>query len=118
MIKLKNLLFEAVLDVAAAEELAARVKKEIQAPYVSARVSTLGGQHRPAVMMTVSLDDKSEWTNGILHNSRFMMFDIGHDGVIDQHSIGHKVSKKFRKSRFKTPDEVIKKINIYIKQVQ
>ena len=118
MIKLKDLLFEAVMDVSMAEELAKRVKREIKAPYVGARVSTLGGQHRPAVMMTVSLDDKSDWTNGILHNSRYMMFDIAHDGVIDQHALGPNIPKKFRKSRFKTSDEVIKKINLYIKQVQ
>lgn len=118
MIKLKDLLFEAVMDISMAEELAKRVKREINAPYVGAQVSTLGGQHRPAVMMTVSLDDKSDWANGILHNSRYMMFDIGHDGVIDQHNIAHTISKRFRKTRFKTPDEVIKKINLYIKQVQ
>ena len=118
MIKLKDLLFEAVMDVSMAEELAKRVKREINAPYVGAQVSTLGGQHRPAVMMTVSLDDKSDWANGILHNSRYMMFDIAHDGVIDQHALGPNISKKFRKSRFRTPDEVIKKINLYIKQVQ
>ena len=69
-------------------------------------------------MVAISLDEKSTWVNNIYENSRYMRFDISYDGVIKQFTVSHKVGKKFRKSRFKTPDEAIRKINTYIKQVQ
>ena len=115
MIKLKSLLIEeAVMTLDAAQQLANRLDKEINAPYVRAYISTLGGKERPSVMLTVSLDDQKSWPNNILHNSRWMMFDIAYDGTIVQHARDSKV-KNFRKSRFTEPDQVINKINTYLK---
>lgn len=118
MIKLKDLLLEdTVMDLDAADTLASRIKKEIDAPYVNAKISTLGGKHRPAVMVTISLDPKDQWESNILQNSRWMMFSIDHDGVINQHARDRAVPN-FRKARFKTPDEVIQKINRYLAQTK
>ncbi len=119
MIRLKDLLFEAVaMDLPAAQKLAKRISKEVNAPIVYAYVSTLGSQAKPSVMVRVSLDEKNTWPNKIYENSRYTMWHISYDGVIEQHNKSHKIPKKFRKTRFTTADEVIKKLNIYIKQVQ
>lgn len=117
MIKLKDLLLEdTVMDLDTAETLASRIKKEIDAPYVGAKISTLGGKHRPSVMVSISLDPREKWDNNIFQNSRWMMFAITNDGIINQHGRAHEV-KNFRKTRFKTPDEVIHKINRYLGQL-
>lgn len=118
MIRLKDLLLEAteaVMDLQMAQHMAARLAKELDAPYVQAQVSTLGGAHRPSVMLKVSLDPKEVWVNSIYHNSRYSQWHIGWDGTIDQFT-AH-LSKNFRKARFKTVDDVINKLNAYIKQV-
>jgi hypothetical protein len=118
MIKLKDLLLEdAVMDFDAADALASKIKKEIDAPYVNAKISTLGGRSRPSVMVSISLDPRDEWENKIFQNSRWMMFAINYDGVINQHARDRAVPN-FRKARFKTPDEVIKKINRYLAQTK
>ena len=118
MIKLKNLLLEAVvMDMVMAEELATRIQKEVKVPFIQASVSTLGGKERPSVMVRLSLDPKREWENGIYQNSRYAQFHFDYEGTIEQFST-YGLSKKFRKARFKTATEAIKKLNTYIKQVQ
>lgn len=122
MIKLKDLLTEAtaepVLDESGAQVLAKRMQGEIKAPYVEASVSTLGGKDRPSVMLRVSLDPRNTWASGIYHNSRGAMFDIDYKGSIEQHYLSlHPEPRpwtKFRKARYKTHDEAIKKINDWI----
>lgn len=118
MIKLKDLLLEdTVMDLDAADTLASRIKKEIDAPYVNTKISTLGGKHRPSIMVSISLDPRENWNSKIFENSRYMRFHIAHDGTIDQHARAREV-KNFRKARFKTPDEVIQKINRYLAQTK
>ena len=123
MIKLKDLLTEAVavLDETGAQVLAKRMQSEIKAPYVEPSVSTLGGKHRPSVMLRVSLDPRNTWANGIYHNSRGAGFDIDYTGSIEQHYLTlHPEPRpwsKFRKARYKTHDEAIKKINDWIAKV-
>lgn len=122
MIKLKDLLAEVIiLDEPGAQVLAQRMNKEINAPYVNASVSSLGGKERPSVMLQISLDPKNTWTGGIYHNSRGAMFDIDYMGTIDQHYLSlHPESRpwsKFRKAKYKTHDEAIKKINTWIAKV-
>lgn len=61
-------------------------------PYVRAHVSTLGGEDRASVLVTVSLDPKETWSNGILENSRYakLAFHSGRspDEVSFQHHSG------------------------------
>ena len=119
MIKLKDLLIEVadpILDEAGAQVLAQRMAKEINAPFVQVSVSTLGGKHRPSVMLKISLDPQDTWQGAIFHNSRFSNWSISHIGEIEQFTISHTVKPKFRKARFKTHDEVIKKINAWIEK--
>ena len=110
---LVDLLTENILDLNAAQELAHKIDQEVDAPFVQSQVSTLGGQHRPSVMVKISLDPKSEWQNGIYQNSRYSQFHVTYDGVITQFSY-YGLSKKFRKTRFKTAEDAVKKINDYI----
>lgn len=135
MIKLKDLLEgkyytiggseksnpNAVLDEEGAQELAKRMNKEIKAPYVEASVSSLGGKTQPSVMLRVSLDPRNTWTGGIYHNSRGSMWDIDYLGSMEQHYLSlHPEPRpwtKFRKAKYKTHDEAIKKINAYIAKV-
>ena len=79
-------------------------------PYVNAYVSTLGGSERPSVLVTVSLDPKEEWHNGILENSTYGKYHIGHDGVIE--SISGPL--RIRKTRFKHVAEVVNKLRASI----
>lgn len=122
MIKLKDLLTEVVvLDEPGAQRLAQRMNKEIKAPYVEASVSSLGGKERPSVMLRVALDPRNTWANGIYHNARGSMWDIDYAGTIEQHYLTlHPEPRpwnKFRKARYKTHDEAIKKIQTWIDKV-
>jgi hypothetical protein len=44
--------------------------------------SNLGGI--PSIFLHVSLDDRSEWINGIFYNSRYSIFAIHSDMKLDQ----------------------------------
>ncbi len=101
------------------------VKSQINAPYVSARISTLGGYGRASLMMAISLDPKENWANHIFENSNYMRFDLSQDGILNQFvfSIYDKSRnrirsiKKFRKTMVQSVDEMIAKINKYIDHV-
>lgn len=103
---------ESVLEQAL--DIAERLKS-LPVPYVSARVSQLGGAHRAATMVAVSLDPRESWSNGIFENSRHAKFSVNpEDGTIEQLT-GWKVPK-FRKARFKTPAEAVAKIAKWAKE--
>ena len=94
------------------------IEEYLKAPFVSVRVSTLGGEKNVSILVTVSLDEKKDWANGILHNSRFMMFNISNKGVVDQHSSARKLAVKFRKIRVKSMAEAVSNINKYISSIK
>lgn len=105
-----------------APEVANRLKSEIAAPYVNPTVSTLGGEQNVSIMMTVSADPKESWSNGILHNSRYGMFAIHNNGVVEHHSGSfNRIDEprmNFRKRTVKSVDQLIQVINQHIEQVQ
>ena len=94
------------------------VRKNIKAPFVSVKVSTLGGASRASVMINVSLDKKEKWSNGIFQNSRYFMMSLGRDGELEQFSLHYKLPKKFRKARAKSLGDAVVKINKYIGQIR
>lgn len=94
------------------------VRKNINAPYVSVVVATLGGVARAAVMIKVSLDEKRKWPNAILHNSRYFMMSLERDGELEQFSSHYKLPKKFRKAKVKSLGDAVVKINKYISQIK
>jgi hypothetical protein len=91
----------------------ALLKRELKFPYTNLYISTLGGEHRPSVMITVSLDDKAKWQNGILENSRHGKFHLRYDGTLEMIS-GYGIDK-LRKSKVKSVEDVYKKINKLMK---
>lgn len=67
-------------------------------PYVVAYVSTLGGEERSSVMVTVALEPRSSWRNGIMENSRYAKLAFHSskdraDGVSFEHFSGRGVAK-------------------------
>ena len=84
----------------------------IKAPYVSSYISRLGGE--PSLMLTVSLDKRSDWCNGILQNSRYAHFMASPDGTVEHFSGS---LPKFRKCRVADDDSLAAKINKWIAKV-
>lgn len=111
---LSSLLAEAIgtdsTPLQMAEAIKAGVEAKIKAPYVSARVSTLGGADRPSIGVTIGFEPRESWTNGILENSRYakLMVHVDDKSIV-MLSAGTGVTK-FRKTRFKTADEAVAKL--------
>jgi hypothetical protein len=84
----------------------------ITAPFVSSYISTLGGT--PSLMLTVSLDKRSDWINNIMENSRYAHFMVSPDGTVEHFSGS---LPKFRKCHVADDDGLIAKINQWIAKV-
>jgi len=109
--------------VAANKGIRSSVKREIErgvkAPFVGTWVSALGGDMRVAVVLTVSLDPRDEWTNRILENSRYARFRIDNDGVISNFlGGGYGFIKRFRKSVVKDAADAVRILNRWVKANQ
>lgn len=96
-----------------AQNLLELVRTKLDAPWVGAYVSTLGGKDRPTVMLRISLDPKTTWINGILENSRYAMFSFDYPNQKIQLFSGHGTAK-FRKCSFKSNEDALKKIQLWI----
>jgi hypothetical protein len=108
-----------VFDVETADDLVDDIRSGIDAPFANAKKSTLGGKDRVTVLAVISLDPRSEWSNGILENSRYARFHIDNDGVIEMFSGGWRgMPKKFRKSVAKDAKDVVRLLNRWVKQNQ
>lgn len=93
------------------------LEAKINAPYVYAQVSTLGGVARASAIVKVSLDKKSSWQNGILQNSRYFMVSIDRSGTVEQFSVSYRL-KKMRKSKAVSLADTVVRINKYIASVK
>lgn len=80
-------------------------------PFLTGHISTLGGSHRPSMMLTASLDPKDIWKNGILENSRYGKFHIDYNGNIELIS-GYGVAK-FRKTKIRGTHDLIVKLHVW-----
>ena len=94
--------------------VADRFNSEIKAPYIQTDISTLGGKENASVMMTVSLDPKESWNNGIMENSRYAKFMIERDGRIEAFTQSYKLANKFRSAKVKSISDAITKINNWV----
>ena len=94
------------------------LKSKIKAPFTYVAISTLGGLSRASAMITVSLDNKKAWPNGILRNSRYFMLSLDRNGVLEQFTVSYKIPKKMRKARAKTLADAVLKINKYIRDIR
>jgi RNA-splicing ligase RtcB len=92
-----------------------KLRKALKVPFANVQLSTLGGAQNAAVMVMLSLDPKEKWANGIFQNSRYMGFHLSLNGTMEQFSLTHTLrGKKFRKTRVKSMDEFVDKINKYV----
>lgn len=107
---------EGIFEAVDKDALIRELKDGIRAPFVSVVMSTLGGAERASLMVSVSLDPKETWQNGIFHNSRYFMLSVNRNGVVEQFSSSG-LPAKMRKTRVKSVDEAVRKINAYIQQV-
>ncbi len=109
---------QTIFSIENVKDVVAKLNSDIDAPVVSAKYSTLGGERNVSILVALSLDPKESWSNGIYENSRYMRFHINTDGVIEQFRKAHTINDKFRKIRVKTIDQLISKINDYLKKVK
>jgi hypothetical protein len=82
-------------------------------PFVSTSVSTLGGKDRPSLALRVSLDPKNKWANGIFGNSRHGIFTLHWPERSIEYLAGDGLPK-FRKAKFKTPQEAVRKLTEHL----
>lgn len=91
------------------------IKQGIDAPFVNAKQSNLGGT--PFYGIYVSLDPKEEWANQIYQNSRH--FTFGWDGEkLDLLTKHHKIPLKLRKAKAADAETVVAKINKYLQAIE
>jgi hypothetical protein len=107
-----------VFDVVSADAWGEEILRGLKrvAPVVSVQKSTLGGPERVSLMLLVSLDARETWANGILENSTYFRMHLGNDGVL-YHFSGHTPGLKFRKTRVRSADEVVRKVSAFVEEV-
>jgi hypothetical protein len=105
-----------VFDVETADGFIKEIERGIKVPFFKGYKSTLGGDKNVAIMFTAGMDDKSDWPNGILENSRYGKFHLDNDGVLELHSGGFKLPKKFRKTVVRDAKDLIRKVNRWVDQ--
>ena len=104
-----------IFDINSVKDAVAKMKLKIKAPYLGVQSSDLGGAKNVSIYIVVSLDNKSEWYNGILENSRYFRMSIDNDGTMGIFSGSHLLRQyKFRKTKAKSVDDAITKINKYV----
>jgi len=108
---------EPIFDITNVKDVCKKIQKEIKAPFVNCKYSELGGAENISILMVISLDEKNNWPNNILENSRYFRMSLNIPNILEQFTKSFKISKKFRKVRPKNIKIVIDKINTYIKQV-
>ena len=87
----------------------------INAPFVTFSNIDLTGDGG-TVFISVSLDHKNTWVNGIFMNSRFLKLKIA-DGKLSCVSKSGRLPT-FRKCNASCPEETVSKLNKYIDKVQ
>jgi hypothetical protein len=106
-----------IFDYKSVENEVIKIKTDLIAPYVSCYSSNLGGSENVSILFKLSLDLEYTWINNIFENSRYMHFYLANGGTLEQFKCSYKVSKKFRKRKVKSIDDLIIKVNKYIEEV-
>jgi len=105
-----------IFDINNVTEVCEKIRTEINLPLVYAQFSTLGGDEHVSIMPTLCWEERDNWKGGYIENSKFARFSIERDGVIECFQKS-KIGLKFRKTKAKTIDQVIEKLNNYVNQV-
>lgn len=107
-----------LFDINTVDEVINKLQSELQIPFVQAYKSTLGGADRVTIMIKVSLDAKDTWAGGYFENSRRLNFSVERDGTVEQFSKSFKIPTKFRKTKVKSIEDLITKLNTYFASVR
>ena len=89
----------------------------IKAPYVSVKISTLGGVDRASIYIYISLDKPEAWQYDIFENSRYAIIELDEAGQLECLT---KYSRdyKFRASNIRGDyNNIILKINNFIEKI-
>lgn len=107
-----------LFDVKTAPHVVDQLKSFINAPFVNAYPSALGGDQNVSILLTISADPQEKWPNGILQNSRYGNFHIYNDGTVEQFSgafAGWKQpNRAFRKSRVNSVEQLVGVLNAFL----
>jgi len=99
-----------LFNVDTAQKLVDRLRSELDFySFVSARISTLGGNDNVAIMLAVSTETKGNWQNGIFENSNYRRFSIFNDGTVENFTTSG--LNKVRKFTAKSVDDLITRLN-------
>jgi hypothetical protein len=105
---------QTIFDITNVQQLTDLLNNGLEVPVKKAGFSTLGGKENVSVMILVAFDPKEKWPHGILENSHYARFHIDRDGTIEMFSSGG-VKNRFRKTRAKSMEDILNKINSWIK---
>lgn len=111
-----NLNINKIFDITNIKENVEKIKSNIKAPYIGVQYSTLGGDANVSILIVVSLDPKETWSNGYIENTRYFRLHLDNDGTLEMFTVS-KLPLKLRKSKNKSIDEVINRINKYINTI-
>lgn len=103
-----------VFNSANASSSAMKIQQSINAPFVRAKPSSLGGDDRVSILFTASLDKQEDWSNGYIENSRYARFHLHNDGTLELFS--GRTQGTFRKARTTSVDDAIKRVNDYLEK--
>jgi len=106
---------DSLFDAESADEWENKIEKGIKVPFINVGKSTLGGPKNIALMIRLSLDPQKDWSNNIFHNSRYAQLSLSNDGKLEMFSSSYNI-KNMRKTKVKTADDAIKKINVWAKK--
>ena len=109
-----------IFDYDSAKKDAKTIEKYLQrvAPVVKVSVSSLGGRDRVSLVGKLTLDQKRDWPNGILENSRWFIFHLDRFGTLEVHKGWFKIKDKLRKSRNKDIKTAIARMLKYFSKVK
>lgn len=96
------------------ETLRTRILKISNIQYVNVTWSSLGGV--PSIFIKLSLDSKDDWMNGIFYNSNYSVFAIHEDCKLEQITRHFKLPK-FRKSKLKSIDDIVDKVQKWVNKI-
>jgi len=104
-----------IFDIQNSEAIKDLLLKNIDAEYKAVNISTLGGNDYVALLLSISLNKKENWQNGIFENSLYYHFIIDNNGEVENFSKNYQL-KKIRKKTLKNIMEVIAYINENLKK--
>lgn len=80
-------------------------------PFVKVNRMTLGGEERASFSISISLDPRESWANGIYQNSRYRQFMVNADGSL--YEISGYGTPRFRKTKVKEITDVVRKLDAW-----